>query len=201
MLTTAGILGKGPKEKALLLPLQVTDNGVIEVRCSRVGRGRSICLQRKVWRPLNFSSDMQIILTLLILPCRDYAEKNMAEKDDNKASILSTLDDIENSGFDVLLQQLFAQLKVPYPHPTPSCPTAQPVPGTFSCCALGCPNFYSNAAKFRRAAGQVRSPLSISQKPLDHLSWSWSSSHQAKQVQVHRHDCADEHKTCRSHLR
>ncbi|NXX58650.1 TNAP2 protein, partial [Scopus umbretta] len=45
---------------------------------------------------------------------RDYAEKNMAEKDDNKASILSTLGDIENSGFDVLLQQLFAQLKPIY---------------------------------------------------------------------------------------
>lgn len=39
----------------------------------------------------------------------------MAETDYNKASILSTLSDIENSGFDVLLQQLFAQLKVPYP--------------------------------------------------------------------------------------
>ncbi|XP_005243030.2 tumor necrosis factor alpha-induced protein 2 [Falco peregrinus] len=45
---------------------------------------------------------------------RDYAEKNMAEKDDNKASILSTLSEIENSGFDVLLQQLFAQLKPIY---------------------------------------------------------------------------------------
>ncbi|NXA29858.1 TNAP2 protein, partial [Ibidorhyncha struthersii] len=45
---------------------------------------------------------------------RDYAEKNMAEKDDNKASILSVLGDIENSGFDVLLQQLFAQLKPIY---------------------------------------------------------------------------------------
>ncbi|NWW91177.1 TNAP2 protein, partial [Rhynochetos jubatus] len=45
---------------------------------------------------------------------RDYTEKNMAEKDDNKAHILSTLGDIENSGFDVLLQQLFAQLKPSY---------------------------------------------------------------------------------------
>ncbi|KFV54831.1 Tumor necrosis factor alpha-induced protein 2, partial [Tyto alba] len=45
---------------------------------------------------------------------RDYAEKNMAEKDDNKASTLSMLGDIENSGFDVLLQQLFAQLKPIY---------------------------------------------------------------------------------------
>lgn len=45
---------------------------------------------------------------------RDYAEKNMSEKDDNKASILSTLSDIENSGFDVLLQQLFVQLKPIY---------------------------------------------------------------------------------------
>lgn len=54
----------------------------------------------------------------MIFPCRDYAEKNMPEKDDNKASILSTLGDIENSGFDVLLQQLFMQLKVPYPHTT-----------------------------------------------------------------------------------
>ncbi|XP_061854750.1 tumor necrosis factor alpha-induced protein 2 isoform X2 [Colius striatus] len=45
---------------------------------------------------------------------RDYAEKNMSEKDENKASILSTLSDIENSGFDVLLQQLFAQLKPIY---------------------------------------------------------------------------------------
>ncbi|XP_053924517.1 tumor necrosis factor alpha-induced protein 2 [Cuculus canorus] len=42
---------------------------------------------------------------------RDYTEKNMAEKDENKASILSTLSDVENSGFDVLLQPLFAQLK------------------------------------------------------------------------------------------
>ncbi|KFP83059.1 Tumor necrosis factor alpha-induced protein 2, partial [Apaloderma vittatum] len=45
---------------------------------------------------------------------RDYAEKNMPEKDDNKASILITLGDIENSVFDVLLQQLFAQLKPIY---------------------------------------------------------------------------------------
>ncbi|KFQ57572.1 Tumor necrosis factor alpha-induced protein 2, partial [Pelecanus crispus] len=45
---------------------------------------------------------------------RVYAEKNMAEEDCNKASILSTLSDIENSGFDVLLQQLFAQLKPIY---------------------------------------------------------------------------------------
>ncbi|KAM9557085.1 tumor necrosis factor alpha-induced protein 2 [Guaruba guarouba] len=45
---------------------------------------------------------------------RDYTEKNMSEKDDNKASILSTLSDIENSGFDVLLQQLFVQLKPIY---------------------------------------------------------------------------------------
>lgn len=66
----------------------------------------------------------------------------MAEKDDNKASILSTLGDIENSGFDVLLQQLFAQLKVPDPCPTPSYPMAQtvPVPGMFPCRATGCPN-------------------------------------------------------------
>lgn len=61
----------------------------------------------------------------------------MAEKDDSKADILSTLTDIENSGFDVLLQQLFAQLKVPYLWPTPSCPMAQLIPGQcmFSCCA------------------------------------------------------------------
>ncbi|XP_010006463.1 PREDICTED: tumor necrosis factor alpha-induced protein 2 [Chaetura pelagica] len=45
---------------------------------------------------------------------RDYTEKNMAEKDYNKASILSTLGDVENSGFEVLLQQLFAQLKPIY---------------------------------------------------------------------------------------
>ncbi|NXA46207.1 TNAP2 protein, partial [Nothocercus julius] len=45
---------------------------------------------------------------------RNYAEKNIAEKDDNKASILSTLSDIEKSGFDVLLQQLFAELKPIY---------------------------------------------------------------------------------------
>lgn len=36
----------------------------------------------------------------------------MAEKDDNKDRILSTLGDIETSGYDVLLQQLFVQLKV-----------------------------------------------------------------------------------------
>ncbi|NWX82950.1 TNAP2 protein, partial [Nothoprocta ornata] len=45
---------------------------------------------------------------------RNYTEKSIAEKDDNKASILSTLSDIENSGFDVLLQQLFAELKPIY---------------------------------------------------------------------------------------
>ncbi|XP_030096516.1 tumor necrosis factor alpha-induced protein 2 [Serinus canaria] len=45
---------------------------------------------------------------------RDYTEKYVAEKDDSKADILSTLTDIENSGFDVLLQQLFAQLKPMY---------------------------------------------------------------------------------------
>ncbi|NWR61196.1 TNAP2 protein, partial [Bucorvus abyssinicus] len=45
---------------------------------------------------------------------RDYTEKNMAEKEDNKASILSTLGDIENSVFDVLLQLLFDQLKPIY---------------------------------------------------------------------------------------
>ncbi|NXH15377.1 TNAP2 protein, partial [Bucco capensis] len=45
---------------------------------------------------------------------RDYAEKNMAEKDENKATILSTLGDIENSVFDILLQQLFVQLKPIY---------------------------------------------------------------------------------------
>lgn len=39
----------------------------------------------------------------------------MAEREDNKASILSTLGDIENSVFDVLLQLLFDQLKVPDP--------------------------------------------------------------------------------------
>ncbi|KFP87333.1 Tumor necrosis factor alpha-induced protein 2, partial [Acanthisitta chloris] len=42
---------------------------------------------------------------------REYTEKHVAETDDNRASILSTLGDIENSGFEVLLQQLFAQLK------------------------------------------------------------------------------------------
>ncbi|XP_050192434.1 tumor necrosis factor alpha-induced protein 2 [Myiozetetes cayanensis] len=45
---------------------------------------------------------------------REYTEKNMAEKDDNRADILSILGDIENSAFDVLLQQLFAQLKPMY---------------------------------------------------------------------------------------
>ncbi|XP_041258048.1 tumor necrosis factor alpha-induced protein 2 [Onychostruthus taczanowskii] len=45
---------------------------------------------------------------------REYMEKYVAEKDDSKANILSTLADIENSGFDVLLQQLFAQLKPMY---------------------------------------------------------------------------------------
>ncbi|XP_041332307.1 tumor necrosis factor alpha-induced protein 2 [Pyrgilauda ruficollis] len=45
---------------------------------------------------------------------REYTEKYVAEKDDSKANILSTLADIENSGFDVLLQQLFAQLKPMY---------------------------------------------------------------------------------------
>ncbi|KAI1237578.1 hypothetical protein IHE44_0013658 [Lamprotornis superbus] len=45
---------------------------------------------------------------------REYTEKYMAEKDNSKADILSTLADIENSGFDVLLQQLFAQLKPMY---------------------------------------------------------------------------------------
>ncbi|XP_064279340.1 tumor necrosis factor alpha-induced protein 2 [Passer domesticus] len=45
---------------------------------------------------------------------REYTEKYVAEKDDSKADILSTLADIENSGFDVLLQQLFAQLKPMY---------------------------------------------------------------------------------------
>lgn len=64
----------------------------------------------------------------------------MAEKDDSKADILSTLADIENSGFDVLLRQLFAQLKVLYLCPTPSCPMAQLVPGQgmFSCSAIIC---------------------------------------------------------------
>ncbi|NXI63141.1 TNAP2 protein, partial [Anseranas semipalmata] len=45
---------------------------------------------------------------------RDFAEKNMAEKDDNKDRVLSTLGDIETSGCDVLLQQLFVQLKPIY---------------------------------------------------------------------------------------
>lgn len=45
---------------------------------------------------------------------RDYTEKNIAEKDDNKEKILSTLRDIETSSEDVLLQQLFAQLKPIY---------------------------------------------------------------------------------------
>lgn len=48
----------------------------------------------------------------LLFPFRDYTEKNIAEKDDNKERILSTLRDIETSSEDVLLQQLFAQLKV-----------------------------------------------------------------------------------------
>lgn len=47
-----------------------------------------------------------------MFPFRDYVEKNMAENDDNKDRILSTLGDIETSGCDVLLQQLFVQLKV-----------------------------------------------------------------------------------------
>ncbi|XP_030130908.4 tumor necrosis factor alpha-induced protein 2 [Taeniopygia guttata] len=45
---------------------------------------------------------------------REYTEEYVAEKDDSKADILSTLADIENSGFDVLLQQLFTQLKPLY---------------------------------------------------------------------------------------
>ncbi|KAF4800941.1 TNF alpha induced protein 2 [Turdus rufiventris] len=45
---------------------------------------------------------------------REYTEKYVAEKHESKADILSTLADIENSGFDVLLQQLFAQLKPMY---------------------------------------------------------------------------------------
>ncbi|OWK56118.1 Tumor necrosis factor alpha-induced protein 2 [Lonchura striata] len=45
---------------------------------------------------------------------REYTEEYVPEKDDSKADILSTLADIENSGFDVLLQQLFAQLKPMY---------------------------------------------------------------------------------------
>ncbi|RLW10101.1 hypothetical protein DV515_00001935 [Chloebia gouldiae] len=45
---------------------------------------------------------------------REYTEEYVAEKDDSKADILSTLADIENSGFDVLLHQLFAQLKPMY---------------------------------------------------------------------------------------
>ncbi|NWR75733.1 TNAP2 protein, partial [Centropus unirufus] len=45
---------------------------------------------------------------------RDYTEANMAERDENKASILSILSDIENSGFDVLLQPLFVKLKPLY---------------------------------------------------------------------------------------
>ncbi|XP_030308430.1 tumor necrosis factor alpha-induced protein 2 [Calypte anna] len=45
---------------------------------------------------------------------RDYAEENMADKNENRAIILSTLSNIENSGFEVLLQQLFAQLKPIY---------------------------------------------------------------------------------------
>ncbi|XP_058719895.1 tumor necrosis factor alpha-induced protein 2 [Poecile atricapillus] len=45
---------------------------------------------------------------------REYTQKYVAEKDNSKADILSTLADIENSGFDVLLQQLFAQLKPMY---------------------------------------------------------------------------------------
>ncbi|XP_008934801.1 PREDICTED: tumor necrosis factor alpha-induced protein 2-like, partial [Merops nubicus] len=45
---------------------------------------------------------------------RDYAEKNISEEDDSKASILSILGDIENSVFDVLLQQLFIKLKPIY---------------------------------------------------------------------------------------
>lgn len=58
----------------------------------------------------------------------------MSEKDNNKAIILSTLGDIENSAFDVLLQQLFVQLKVLDLHSTPSCLVTQPVPvpGMFS---------------------------------------------------------------------
>ncbi|NXC43186.1 TNAP2 protein, partial [Penelope pileata] len=45
---------------------------------------------------------------------RDYTEKNMAEKDTNKERIFSILRDIETSSEDVLLQQLFAQLKPIY---------------------------------------------------------------------------------------
>lgn len=79
----------------------------------------------------------------------------MAEMDDDKAAILSTLGDIENSGFEVLLQQLFAQLKVPYPRPP------APWPGLCRCQACS-PALLSvaqisgsNATKFRRAVGQV----------------------------------------------
>lgn len=43
ILTTAGILGKGSKEKVLLLPLQATYNSMIEGRHFRVSRGLSAC--------------------------------------------------------------------------------------------------------------------------------------------------------------
>lgn len=79
----------------------------------------------------------------------------MAEREDNKASILSTLGDIENSVFDVLLQLLFDQLKVPDPRLTPSFPMVQPVllPGMLSCHAISCPSDSSSL----RALGQVTS--------------------------------------------
>lgn len=167
ILTTAGILGKGPKQKALLLPLQATNSSMIGVMSSRVGRGRFVCLRRKVWRPLNFCLSLfwwQIILILLIFPCRDYTEKNMPEKDDNKASILSTLSDIENSGFDVLLQQLFAQLKVPYPEPT----LPSPWLSVFSCPPLSFPNLLIQMQQSSEGLWG-RSPPSISQKTLNRL--------------------------------
>lgn len=83
----------------------------------------------------------------------------MSEKDGNKASILSTLSEIENSGFDVLLQPLFVQLKVPYPCPIPCCPMAQPVLvlGMFSAMLSVAQISDSNAGKFRRAEGQTTS--------------------------------------------
>lgn len=92
----------------------------------------------------------------------------MSEKDDNRASILSTLSDIENSGFDMLLQQLFVQLKVPYPCPIPCCPMAQPVLilDMFFCYAISCPNLWFKCRKVQKGSG----PDHLSASVLTHIA-------------------------------
>lgn len=81
-----------------------------------------------------------------MFPFRDYVEKNMAENDDNKDRILSTLGDIETSGCDVLLQQLFVQLKVRHQRVGFNGQES----GEMSLCH---PNLWQT--QFRRALGQV----------------------------------------------